>query len=173
MNDLWHSDPLLGMYHKWKIGFESLKRGLMINWSNLTFLFFGALGTFILLLLQWIISWRLPKYPAQAIESLRNVQRTTAEGEFQGDADIYNLDRSLMEAELEHPGSTLRIYYNQPASILSRLIGSILVSFTLTGWVLRTFQFNCMSVLALLFGIGFLLYPYLTWNMSRPTLKKR
>ena len=74
----------LECYHKWKIGFESLKRGLMINWSNLTFLFFGALGTFVLLLLQWIISWRLPNYPAQAIESLRNVQRTTAEGEYEG-----------------------------------------------------------------------------------------
>ena len=99
----------------------------MINWSNLIFLLYGALGTFILLLLQWIVSWMLPKFPSQAVESLRNVERTTAGGEYVGDADIYNLDRALMEAELDHPGSTLRLYYNQPMAIWSRFIGSILL----------------------------------------------
>lgn len=144
----------------------------MINWSNLTFLLYGALGTFILLLLQWIVSWMLPKFPSRAVESLKNVERTTAGGEYEGDADIFNLDRVLMEAELDQPGSTLRLYYNQPVSIFSRLLGSILVSFTLTGWALRAFQFSCLSVLALLFGIGFLIYPFLTWSSSRPRLKE-
>ena len=95
----------------------------------------------------------------------------TIDGDYQGDADIYNLDRAMMEAELAQPGSTLRLYYNQPVAVLSRFLGSILVSFTLTGWVLGTFHFACLSVLALLFGIGFLLYPYLTWDASRPKLK--
>ena len=144
----------------------------MINWSNLFIFLIGTLGTFVLLLLQWLVSWMLPKFPSHAADSLRNVQHATAGGEYEGDADIYNLDRSLMEAELDHPGSTLRLYYNQPVSIFSRLIGSILVSFTLTGLVLGTFQFACLSVLALLFGLGFLLYPFLTWNMSRPRLKE-
>jgi hypothetical protein len=145
---------------------------MCINWSNLSFVIYGALGTFALLLLQWIVSWRLPRFPSQATDSLRNVEKTTADGDYQGDADIYNLDRTLMEAELDHPGSTLRLYYNQPVAIFSRLVGSILVSFTLTGWMLGTVHFACLSILALLFGIGFLLYPYMTWNMSRPRLKE-
>ena len=143
----------------------------MINWSNLTFLLYGALGTFLLLLLQWVVSWMLPKFPSQAVESLRNVERTTAGGEYEGDADIYNLDRALMEAELDHPGSTLRLYYNQPMAIWSRFIGSILLSFTLTGWALGIHQISCLFVLALLIGTSFLLYPFLTWSMSRPRLK--
>ena len=143
----------------------------MINWNNLTFLFYGVLGTIILLLLQWIVSWMLPRFPSEAVESLRTVERNMAGGEYEGDADIFNLDRALMEAELDHPGSSLRLYYNQPMAIWSRFIGSILVSFTLTGLVLRAYQFSCLSVLALLFGISFLLYPFLTWNSSRPRLK--
>lgn len=145
----------------------------MVNSSNLYFLGYGVLGTLILLLLQWIVGWMLPKFPREAVESLRTVERNTAGGEYQGDADIFNLDRTLMEAELDHPGSTLRLYYNQPVSIFGRLIGSILVSFTLTGLVLRAYQFSCLSVLALFFGIGFLLYPFLTWNSSRPRLKDK
>jgi len=144
----------------------------MINWSNFPLIFYGALGTLALLLLQWIVSRLLPKFPSQAAESLRNVERATASGEYEGDQDIYNLDRALMEAELEHPGSTLRLYYNQPVSIMSRLAGSILVSFTLTGLVLGTFPFACMPAVALLFGVGFLCYPFLTWNSSRPRLKE-
>ncbi|NJD58954.1 MAG: hypothetical protein C3F13_09975 [Anaerolineales bacterium] len=145
----------------------------MINWSNVTILFYGVLGTLVLLLIQWLISLFLPKLPMEVIESMQHVQQTTIDGNYQGDADIYNFDRALMEAELEHPRSTLSLYYNQPAAIISRLLGSILVSFTITGWVLESFGFNCISFLVLLFGISLLFYPIMTWNSSRPTLKNQ
>lgn len=143
----------------------------MINWSNVTILFYGVLGTLVLLLIQWLVSLLLPKLPFEVVESMQHVQQTTIDDNYQGDADIYNFDRALMEAELEHPRSTLGLYYNQPVAIISRLLGSILVSFTITGWVLASFGFSCLPLLALLFGISFILYPFITWNSSRPTLK--
>ena len=138
----------------------------------MNFIVFGALGTFALLLLQWIISWKLPHYPWQVSENLRDVQKASAEGNYQGNGDIFNLDRSLMQAELDHPGSTLRIYYYQPAAMIGRFLGSLLVSFTLTGWVLGNIQFTCLSTVSMLFRTSFLLYPYLTWNVSKPRFKK-
>jgi hypothetical protein len=144
----------------------------MINWSNLNFLLYGALGTIALLLLQWIIGLLLPASPPSAFVSLREVARNTASGEYQGDADLYNMDRKLMEAELEHPGSTLRIYFNQPMALLSRFIGSVLLAFTVTGWALGAAQLSCLSAGALLAGLSFLAYPFMTWSMSRPRLKK-
>lgn len=142
----------------------------MFNWNNLTILFYGVLGTLALLLIQWLIGFFLPNLPYEVMESARQVRQTTLADDFQGDADLFNFDRALMEAELVRPGSTFRIYYNQPAAVFSRLLGSILVSFTITGWVLGNFEFACMSLSALFFGIGLLLYPYLTWESSRPKL---
>jgi hypothetical protein len=142
----------------------------MINWSNLTILFYVALGTLALLLIQWLAGLLLPKLPFDVIESMRHL-RQTIDSDYQGDADIFNFDRALMDAELDRPGSTLSIYFNQPVAVFSRLLGSTLVSFTITGWVLRSLEFACMSLLVLLFGIGLLLYPIMIWNSSRPTLK--
>ena len=144
----------------------------MINWDNLAILLYGSLGTAALLLIQWLASLLLPRFPEEVHASLRHVQHTTSSGEYQGDADIYSFDRALMEAELAQPGSTIRLYFNQPAALLSRLIGSVLVSFTITGWVTGSFNIACASLLALLFGISLLLYPFMTWNSSRPRLKE-
>ena len=80
----------------------------MMNLSNVTILFYGVLGTLVLLLIQWLVSLLLPKLPFEVIESMQHVQQTTVDDNYQGDADIYNFDRALMEAELEHPRSTLR-----------------------------------------------------------------
>jgi hypothetical protein len=62
----------------------------MINWSNVTILFYGVLGTLVLLLIQWLFSLFLPKLPFEVIESLQHVQQTTIDDNYQGDADIYN-----------------------------------------------------------------------------------
>jgi hypothetical protein len=144
----------------------------MINWSNLTILFYGALGTLALLLIQAFINRLLSKPPFEVIENLRHVQQTTIDSDYQGDADIFKFDRALMDAELDYPGSTLSLYYNQPVAVFSRLIGSILVSFTITGWVFRSFEFACASLLVFFLGVSLLLYPFMTWNSSRPTLKE-
>lgn len=143
----------------------------MIN-NDWSYLIYGSLGTLVLLLLQWLIGWLLPRHPWQVSENLRNVRQSSADGNYQGDGDIYNLDRSLMEAEFERPGSTLRMYYHQPTAIIGRFVGSLLVAFTVAGWVLGTIHFACLSLAALLFGIGFLFYPYLTWSASRPRYQK-
>lgn len=143
----------------------------MSNWTP-AILAYGALGAAALLLIQWLASHLLPKLPYEVLESMRRVRQTTIDGEYQGDTDIYSLDRALMDAELERPGSTLRLYYNQPTALFGRILGSLLVSFGITGWLTGAAPYGWGIVLALLAGIAFLVYPFLTWNSSRPRLKE-
>ena len=142
----------------------------MIHWDNLLYLVYGILGTGALLLVQWLVSQLLPRLPYEVLNSMQRVEQTNIDGDYQGDSDIYNLDQALMEAELNRPGSTFRIYYHHPAAIFARLLGSVLLSFTITGWVIGIYAVKCMSLITFFLGICLLLYPLLTWNSSKPRL---
>lgn len=137
---------------------------MTFNWDIVIYGTLGALA----LLLQWFISRLLPRLPLNVCDALAQLGSREADGGSSGDGDIFNLDRLLMEAELERPGSTLRMYYHQRSTLLGRILGSLLVSCSLTGWVLKTIHFNCLSLVVFAVGIGFLLYPFLVWSYSRP-----
>jgi len=73
-----------------------------------------------------------------------------------------------MEAELDHPGSTLRIYYHSMPAVFARVLGSRLATFILTGWALGISEIAYISIGVLVFGVCLILYPSMTWFMSKP-----
>jgi hypothetical protein len=129
------------------------------------------LGSLLLVLLHRLIAQFFPRPPAGVYQRMFLAQQPPSEEQGDGMAAVYSLDSALMDAELERPGSTFWIYYRQPMAIIARWLGSLLVSFPIAAWILGTGAFSCGSLLALLLGLGFSFYPYMTWRSSRPRLK--
>lgn len=134
------------------------------------YLVYAVLGNAALLMLLWFIGRLLPKAPPGVAENSRQSWQSTIDGDYQGNDDLYRLDRSLMEAELDHPGSTLRIYYHSLPAVFARVLGSTLVTFVAAGWVLGISEIACISIGVLVFGLCLILFPFMTWFMSKPTL---
>jgi hypothetical protein len=93
----------------------------------------------------------------------REIDARTRSSDFQDDADIFELDRRLMDAELRWPGSTLPLYFERyrPAW----LIGAIL----LAGGIVVLVTSNA-GVGAVIGGLGVVLVlgPVAAWYQSRP-----
>ena len=130
---------------------------------------FGAIILYIIVDLihkMWAIF--LPKLPEEVIKQLLEVERKTREMDWYGNSDIDRLDDMLTEAEIEKPGSTLRVYLARPETKIGRVIGSIIVSFIIMGWFLGLFPPQFLSIAGIIFGHLFFLLPFLLWSISRP-----
>ncbi len=133
------------------------------------YLVYTIIGNAALLMLLWLIGSFLPKAPPGVTENARQSWQSTVEGDHQGNnEDLYRLDRSLMEVELNRPGSTLRIYYHSRPAVFARVLGSTLVSFVVTGWALGVYEIACIYIGVLVLGVCLILYPFMTWLMSKP-----
>jgi len=133
------------------------------------YLVYTIIGNAALLMLLWLIGSFLPKAPPGVAENARQSWQSTVEGDHQGNnEDLYRLDRSLMEAELNRPGSTLRIYYHSRPAVFARVIGSTLVSFVVTRWALGVYEIACIYIGVLVLGVCLILYPFMTWFSSKP-----
>ena len=103
----------------------------------LRFLAYAITGNSALLMLLWLIGRFLPKAPPGTAENAHQSWQSTVNGDDEGNnEDLYRLDRSLMEAEFNYPSSTLRIYYHSMPAVFARILGSTLVTFVVTSWVL-------------------------------------
>jgi hypothetical protein len=140
--------------------------------QNLPVLLWGTLGSLALLLLQRLIAQFFPHPPASVYSSARRAAQPPSEEEGDGMGAVYAMDDALIDAELERPGSTFWIYYRQPMALFARLLGSVLIAFPAAAWILGASTLSCGTILAVLVGIAFTLYPWQTWWMSRPRLKK-
>jgi hypothetical protein len=131
----------------------------------------GILGSLSLLFVHRLVARAFPQPPPGVFRSAFQAQQPPSEEEGNGMGAVYSLDAALMNAELERPGSTFWLYYRQPGAVIARRVGSLLVSFVITFWVLGWGRLTCGSALLLLMGLGLSAYPYQTWWMSRPMLK--
>jgi hypothetical protein len=135
----------------------------------LRFLVFSIAGNVALLMLLWLLGTFLPKSPTGTAENARQSWQRTVENDNTGDnEDLYRLDQSLMEAELNHPGSTLRIYYHSLPAVFARVLGSTLVTFVVTAWILGVCEIACFLIGVLIFGVCLILYPFMIWFVSKP-----
>ncbi len=75
-------------------------------------------------------------------------------------AAVHSLDTVLIDAELEQPGSTFWTYYRQSVAVIARWIGSLLISFPIVAWIIDIGLLICGSILLLLVGLAFSVYPY-------------
>ena len=132
------------------------------------YLAYAIIGNAALLMLLWFIGRFLPEAPPGLATKTRQSWQRTINGDYQGNDDPYRLDRLLMEAELDHPGSTLRIYFFSMQAVFARVMGTTLVSFVVTGWVLEISEIACLSIGLLVFGLGLILFPFMSWFMSKP-----
>jgi hypothetical protein len=131
----------------------------------------GLLGGVLLLILQRLIAQLFPRPPENVFFRTYKAQQPPSEAEGDGMAAVYALDTSLMEAELERPGSTFWIYYRQPMAVFARWIGSLLISFPVVAWIIDIGPLTCGSILLLFLGLAISIYPYQAWWMSRPKLR--
>jgi hypothetical protein len=94
----------------------------------------------------------------------REIDARTRTGDFQGDADIFDLDRRLVEAELRWPRSTLPLYFEQyrPAWLL----GVVLIAFGIVALVLS--DNAALGSVAVGLGAALVLGPVAAWYQSRP-----
>ena len=132
----------------------------------------GLLGGLLLLILHRLIAQFFPQPPETVFRSAYKAQQPPSEEQGDGMAAVYALDTALMDAELERPGSTFWIYYRQPMAVIARWIGSLLISFPVVAWIIDIGPLTCGSILLLLLGLAFSIYPYQAWWMSRPKLKE-
>jgi hypothetical protein len=132
------------------------------------FFAYAVIGNVALLMLLWLLGTFLPKAPPGVAKNTRQSWQSTIDDDYQGNDDLYRLDRSLMEAELDHPGSTLRIYYHSMPAVIARVLGSTLVTFVVAAWVLGVYEIACFFIGVLVFGFCLLLYPFLIWFISKP-----
>jgi hypothetical protein len=132
----------------------------------------GLLGSLLLLLTHRVIAQAFPRPPAHVLHSTFKAQQPPSEEEGDGIAAIFSMDNAIMNAEYDRPGSTFWLYYRQPGAVIARVLGSLLVSFTIVSWILGSGRLTCGSILLSLLGLGLSIYPYQTWWMSRPTLKR-
>jgi hypothetical protein len=133
----------------------------------------GILGSLFLLFVHRLVAQAFPQPSSAVFRSAFQVQLPPSEEEGDGMAAVYALDAVLMNAELDRPGSTFWLYYRQPGAVITRWVGSLLISFLITFWVLGLGRLTCGGTLLLLVGLGLSAYPYQTWWMSRPTLKEK
>jgi hypothetical protein len=138
----------------------------------LSLILWGTLGSLSLMLLHRLAAQFFPNPPARALDRTFKAAQPPSEEEGDGMSAVYAMDDALMDAEFERPGSTFWIYFRQPMAVFARLVGSLLISFTAAAWILGVRGLTCLNALAFVFGIGFSLYTYQTWWMSRPRLKK-
>ena len=136
----------------------------LIGWS--------LLGSLFLMILHRLIAQAFPRPPVSVLRSTFKAQQPPAEEEGDGLSAVYAMDEALLNAELERPGSTFWLYYRQPGAVFARLLGSLLVAFPVVIWIPGSSRLNCGTLLPFLLGLGLSAYPYQTWWMSRPTLKK-
>jgi hypothetical protein len=134
----------------------------------LRFLVYAIAGNIALLMLLWLLGTFLPKSPPRTAENAQQSWQSTVDGDGEGDQDLYQLDQSLMDAELNHPGSTLRIYYHSMPAVFARVLGSTLVTFVVAAWVLDIYEIACFFIDVLVFGLCLILYPFLIWFISKP-----
>ena len=140
--------------------------------SWITYFVLSILGCVALMSLQRLIS-RIFSPPPDEVRSLsREVEQTRASGGWYDDSDIDRLDREMIQAELGRPGSTFHLYYNNHMALACRLVGSMVISFISTGWILGVFPITIGGVVLLIFAASFLLNPYIMWFMSRPMTKR-
>jgi hypothetical protein len=132
----------------------------------------GLLGGVLLLILHRLIAQFFPRPPASVFRSTYKAQQPPSEEEGDGMAAVYALDTAFMDAELERPGSTFWIYYRQPMAVIARWVGSLLVSFQVVAWIIDIGPLTCGSILLLLLGLAFSVYPYQAWWISRPKRKE-
>jgi hypothetical protein len=128
----------------------------------------GVLGAGALLWFQKLLSRLLPETPSELAEMEVEVWRATITGDYYGDSDIDRLDWALTRAELERPGSTARYVYDSFPAIMSRQIGSLVVSFIVAGWYLHILPIGIGTIAVLAVAAGALLYPFAAWLVSRP-----
>jgi hypothetical protein len=137
----------------------------------LRFLVFSIGGNVALLMLLWLLGTFLPKSPPRTAENAQQSWQRTVDGDDAGDnEDLYRLDQSLTESELNHPGSTLRIYYHSLPAVFARVLGSTLVTFVVAAWVLGVYEIACFFIGVLVFGLCLILYPFLIWFVSKPRI---
>lgn len=134
----------------------------------LRFLAFSIAGNVALLMLLWLLGTLLPKAPTGTAENARQSWQSNVGGDDEGNEDFYRLDRSLMDAELDRPGSTLRIYYHSMPAVFARVLGSTLVTFMVAAWVLDVYQIACFSIGILVFGVYLVFYTFIIWFLSKP-----
>jgi hypothetical protein len=91
------------------------------------------------------------------------IDRRTAEGEYQDDSDIYELDRRMAEAEQRRPGSTLPLYIDQYRSVFA--VATVLL---VIGVVLLVLGKWLAGGFVMFFAVAFLLGPFAAWWGSRP-----
>ena len=136
--------------------------------EKLLYVALGGLGTLTLLWFLKLLSRLLPESPSELAEMEAEVWRATMTGDYYGDSDIDRLDRALTRAELEQPGSTMRYVYDSFPAIVSRQVGSLIVSFIVTGWYLHILPIGLGTIAVLAVAAGTLLYPFAAWMLSRP-----
>ena len=129
----------------------------------------GILGAMALLWLQKLLSrFFLPEPPSEIADLEAEIWRNTFSGEGYGDSDIDRLDMALTRAELEKPGSTMRINYDSLPAVMGRQVGSLVVSFIVCGWVLHILPVGPITIVVLAFAVGALVHPFASWALSRP-----
>ena len=136
--------------------------------DRLLYVVLGGMGVVVLLWIQRLLSRLLPEPPSELAEMEAEVWRATVSGDYYGDSDIDRLDRALTKAELERPGSTARYVYDSFPAIISRQIGSFVVSFIVAGWYLHMLPIGPGTIAVLVVAVGVLLYPFTAWALSRP-----
>jgi hypothetical protein len=139
--------------------------------DRLLYVVVGGMGAVVLLWIQRLLSRLLPEPASELAEMEAKVWRATMSGDYYGDSDIDRLDRALMKAELERPGSTARYVYDSFPAIMSRQIGSLVVSFIVAGWYLHMLPIGPGTIAVLVVAVGVLLYPFTAWALSRPRRK--
>jgi len=138
----------------------------------ITYFVLSILSCVALMSLQRLISRIFSPLPDQVRSLSREVERSTAAGDWYDDSDIDRLSREMMQAELSRPGSTFHLYYNNTVALACRLIGSVVISFISVGWILGIFPITIRGVVLLIFAALFLLNPYIMWFISRPVTKR-
>jgi len=136
--------------------------------DRLLYFTLGVLGAMMLLWLQNLLSRLLPKPPEKLAELEAEVWRATFEGDHYGDSDIDRFDMALARAELEKPGSTVRLSYDSIPAVFGRQIGSLAVSFIVAGWFLGILPIGIGTIAVLIIAVAALLYPFTSWILSRP-----
>ena len=134
----------------------------------------GGVGLYIIV--RKLFNWILPEPPIEVMERLRQVNEATASGDWYGDSDIYALDMALAKAELENPGSTLRVYFERFRMAFA--LGCMLISLSANGCIMASiiglFPVNptlTLSVVGLVLGLSLLFSFLWVWLISRPRLR--
>ena len=137
----------------------------------LSYILVSIAGTFALYFtVHLVIPKFCPKPPEKLLVLKREVDRATASGDWYDDSDIHMLDRAMLEAEKEKPGSTLLLYFTHFKTLMA--MGSAIISFIANGWIMDIFRPMFFTILCLTLGLSFLFSPFFYWFISRPLKNK-